>query len=132
MAAGALRCARLILGPSLLTLAAVAAAMAFYAAMVLAGVLGAIHADLGGRLPTDVAREGDRLTHGSGLLLRLGTFLERRRRCGGMGRILHFPATLRFPIHHRHLLLVLRRQVGDVLPQLVALGGVHAHGFREN
>ena len=49
---------------------------------------------------------------------------------GGL-RILLFPAALRFPIHHRELLLVLRRQVGDVLAQLIALGGVHAHGFRE-
>jgi hypothetical protein len=69
----------LILGPSLLALAAVAAALAFCAAMIFAGVLGAINADLGGRLSTDAACEGDGLTHGSGLLLRLGVSLGRGR-----------------------------------------------------
>src|SRR5580704_2992541 len=52
-----------VLRPSLLALAAVAAALAFCAAVILAGVFGAIHADFGGRLPADAAREGDTVTH---------------------------------------------------------------------
>ena len=69
-----------ILRSALLALAAVTAALAFYAAMVLAGVFGAVYADLGGRLSTDAAREGDGLTHSSVSLLRLGISFGRRRR----------------------------------------------------
>ena len=117
-----------ILSPALLALAAVTAALAFVAAMVLAGVLGAIDADLGGGLPTDAARESDSLTHGSGLLLRFGTFLGRYS--GWTRTVLLFPAALCFPLHHRELLLILRRKVCNVLAQLIALGSVHTHGFR--
>src|ERR1700692_2686648 len=120
-----------VLCPALLALAAIAAALAFRAAVILAGVFGAIHADLGGRLPTDAACEGDRLTHSSNLLLRLGISLGRRRSRTRRELVLVVPAALRFVIHHRELLLVLRGQVRDVLAQLIAFGGMLAHGCRE-
>jgi hypothetical protein len=68
-----------ILSSALLALAAVAAALALHTAMVLAGILGAKHTDLGGRLTTDAAREGNTLTHSSDLLLRFAISLGWRR-----------------------------------------------------
>src|SRR6185295_7894428 len=54
-----------------------------------------------------------------------------RRRWTSSRPILVIPAPLRLPIHHGELLLVLRGQVGDVLPQLIALGCVLAQGLRQ-
>src|SRR5712691_10563519 len=52
-----------ILGSPQLALAAVAATQALLAAMVGTGVLGAVNADLGGRLAADTAGEGRGLSH---------------------------------------------------------------------
>jgi hypothetical protein len=119
----------LIFGPPLLALAAIAAPLAFHAAMIVADVLGAIHADLAGRLLADAAREDYGLTHDSCSLLRLDVFLGRRGRTRRQP-VLFIAAPLGFPVHHCELLLVLRGQIGDVLPQLIALGGAGPQRFR--
>jgi hypothetical protein len=58
----AFRLPKSVLGP-LLALAAIAASLAFRAAMVIADILGAIHADLGRRFFADTARKGCSLAH---------------------------------------------------------------------
>src|SRR5436190_12700759 len=121
----------LVLRPTLLALAAITAPLAFRAAMILADILGAIHADLGGRFFADTARKGCSLAHDSWLLLRLSVSLRRRRWWTRSCAVLVIPAPLRLPIHYGELLLVLRGQVCDVLPQLIALGGVLAQGLRK-
>ena len=53
----------LVLRPAELALAAIAAPLTFFAAMIGARVLGAMHADLGRRLAADVAHESDGIVH---------------------------------------------------------------------
>jgi len=54
--------ASILIAPQL-ALAAIAAPLAFFAAMIGASVFGAVHADLGRRLAADAAREGDGFVH---------------------------------------------------------------------
>src|SRR5690242_18743671 len=61
--------ARLVFSPPELALAAVAASRAFLAAMIRAGVLGAMHADIRRGLVADATEESHRFRHGLGYVL---------------------------------------------------------------
>ena len=115
--------ARLIVVAPEVALAAIAAAFAFLAQVVVASVLGAINADFGGGFVTDAAHENESVGHESGSGLLRGRRLGGRR-SGFGGRLAHqhSPAPLGFAVYNLEFLFLSLRQIGDVLPQLVAVG----------